>query len=252
MSRYTFYIGGKNKILAYDGEYINSKKKKIYVKRVNRATFLVLENKNDEFILELKEMIKYMVNMVNSSTNIIITSLSKSDVGMILKLCNKNLDNVKINGETLQSSNFETYEGLEKNFDAEKLVDILNHDQLEELMDLIPSKLTSYRMLSNMFVYMKGNDLGICYYDYYTLCPGDTDCEEHNLLDVETKLPVKPESVFGFSAYEGGLQEYSNLEDYLIKNEIDFEDRMYQEKELSQLLNLLNKNISSRERKLKK
>ncbi len=121
MNKHTFYIDSRNKIHAYDGEYVKSKRGKIYAKRISRSTFLVSEDKNSEYILNFQEMIEYIIATINISNEIIITNLSRAIVGRMLSVCNENI-NIEKQEETTKNS-------------QKKAIDIAN-DRLLELFGI--------------------------------------------------------------------------------------------------------------------
>ncbi len=174
MNKCTFYFDN-NRISAYPGEYIKKKWNKIYSKRVSRTTFLVLEEGKKELILKLEQMIEYMINNINSSRVLIISGLSRANMGMILSLCNQKMRILEQNNNALKSENDIAWENLAENFNSfkdfetfifeklatcytydnenmgvEKLIDILSYDELKNLLYLSQLKLERLHLLDNL------------------------------------------------------------------------------------------------------
>ncbi len=137
MNRHTFYIDIKNKVHAYDGEYIKSKRNKIYVKKIGRSTFLISENKNTEDIINFQEIIDYIIVKINIENEIVISNLSRANVGKILSSCNETINILK------QEESVKNNQNTTMNIANDRLLELfgITYDEFVELPCLEQNKL---------------------------------------------------------------------------------------------------------------
>ncbi len=88
--KHTFIADNTGKIHAYQGDSENSKRTKIYIKRIGKSTFIIEGEETKNCVLSFFGLIEYINEIANIENEIIVRNLSRANVGAILKLCNEN------------------------------------------------------------------------------------------------------------------------------------------------------------------